>query len=91
VDVPAGAYDVGLERFQVEVQVLQRVVLDVPPGVAQRLELRRFATAALRRAMNCGLLNASAFCSPLSARAARAFCLKAGEVVCTGAVSFPAW
>ena len=44
----------------------------------------RFATAAVRRAMNCGLLNASAFCNPASARARRLFCLNSGEVVSIG-------
>ena len=67
--VPAGALDIGGELLEVEVEVGQRVVLDVAADVAQRSNSGRLATAAVRRAMNCGLLNASAFCSPASARA----------------------
>src|SRR3954452_5703314 len=50
------------------------------PISRKRSNSGRLATAALRRAMNCGLLNARAFCRPASARALRAFCLNWGEV-----------
>ncbi len=39
--VAAGALHVGFKGFQVEIEIGQRVVLDVPPDVAQALELRQ--------------------------------------------------
>src|SRR3954468_21819705 len=50
------------------------------PISRRRSNSGRLATAAVRRAMNCGLLKASAFCRPASARALWAFCLNWGEV-----------
>src|SRR3954470_3108723 len=49
----------------------------------------RAATAAARRCRKAPLAVPSAFCSPGLARAREAFCLKAGEVICTAALLAP--
>ena len=39
--LPTGRQHVRLERLQIEIEVRQRMILDVPPDVAQPLELRQ--------------------------------------------------
>ena len=41
VHVAAGFLDVGGPGFQIEIEIGERVILDVPPDIAQGLELRQ--------------------------------------------------
>ena len=76
----AGLQHFRLVGFQVEVEVCERVVLDVARGVAQRLELRQPRDSGGAAGDEAGPLRASAFCRPALASASWAFSLKAGEV-----------
>ena len=76
----AGALDLGGPAFQVEIEIGERVVLDVAADPAELLELGSWAIAAARRDGNAGRVNTSAFCRRLSASAWVAFSLKAGLV-----------
>ena len=71
------ARGLALELLEVEVEMRQRVVLDVAADVAQRLELRQRRRAPRRAgAASPGATSDSARCSCVSASAARGVVLE---------------